>query len=128
MSLEEWLSTLTVFAKLFASKWTEIKRFTTPDLHFFSIVFGTQVTNPAAPGGLSRYTVEGGLWAGTTGFELVAHRSIKNPAREGEYMRQHVIYEAFAGAGDRKAVFESLDTMDKMKTVFKARPKTGRQG
>lgn len=119
MTAEDWLSTLSMFAKLIAGNWNHVKPFVTPDVHFFSIMFGADVPNPNSPRGSDRYTIEGGLWAGKTGFELVAHRSTKNPLREGQYIRQQMHYEAFAGASNRRALLESLDTMDKLSTVFK---------
>lgn len=110
---------VTMFAKLFAANWEHVKPYMTPDVHFFSILFGADVPNPDAPGRTTRYTIEGGLWAGKTGFELVGHRSTKIPGQEGRWYRIQMHYETFAGAENRKALLESLNTMDQLSKVYK---------
>lgn len=118
MMSEDCISTLAAFSKFFASRWTQVKRFTTPNDSFFSIAYGLLASDPAAPGRPLKFNIEGCLWAGSVGFEVVMHSSMKHPARVDNYIRQHMHYDNWAGAPDRRATFESMDKMDQMRDTF----------
>lgn len=115
---DDFISHFTVFSTLFASRWTEVKPFTTPNVHFFSTRYGVLASDPWAPGQQRKYNIEGCLWAGSVGFEAVLQHSTKHPSRETEYIRHHIRYDAWAGAPDRRATFESMNTMDQLRAIF----------